>query len=62
MMGRNSFLVDMIDKLHTAAPNSKYIDGWYKQMKQYRDAVMQENRRWNCLLNTQAPNIILQNP
>lgn len=55
------YLVDEIEKLHKSDPESKYIDGWYKQMKQYRDAMLQENEG-GVALNAQAPNIILQKP
>ncbi|MFN8268034.1 MAG: TlpA disulfide reductase family protein [Chitinophagales bacterium] len=55
------YLVDEIEKLHKSDPESKYIDGWYKQMKQYRDAMLQENEG-GVALNAQAPNIILQSP
>lgn len=55
------YLVDITDKLHTAAPDSKYINLWYQQTQQYRDAVMAENEG-GVALNTVAPNIILQNP
>lgn len=55
------YLVDVIDRLHTAAPESKYINGWYKQTQQYREAIMAENEG-GVALNAQAPNIVLQNP
>ncbi len=55
------FLVDITDKLHTAEPDSKYINMWFKQMQQYRDAMMAESEI-GIALNSQAPNIILQNP
>lgn len=55
------YLVDITDKLHTAAPDSKYINLWYQQTQQYRDAIMAETEG-GVALNTQAPNIVLQNP
>ena len=55
------YLVDITEKLHTAAPDSKYINVWYKETQQYRDALLAETQG-GVALNTQAPNIILQNP
>lgn len=55
------YLVEVIDRLHKSAPDSKYIEGWYKQMQQYRDAIVKENEG-GVALNAQAPNIILQSP
>lgn len=55
------YLVNEVDKLHTAAPDSKYINAWYQQTQQYRDALLQETEG-GVALNTEAPNIVLQNP
>lgn len=55
------YLVDITEKLHTAAPDSKYINSWYQQTQQYREAIMAENAG-GVPLNTQAPDITLLNP
>jgi len=55
------YLVNAVDRLHAAAPESKYIKVWYQQTQQYREAIMAENEG-GVALNTQAPNIVLQNP
>ena len=55
------YLVDVVDKLHTENPDSRYINLWYKETKQYRDAIMAATEG-GVALNTQAPNIVLQNP
>lgn len=55
------YLISITEKLHEAAPDSKYITASYQQFQQYRDALMQE-AEGGIALNTVAPNIILQSP
>ena len=55
------YIVDVTNKLHEADPKSKYINTWYKSMQQYRDALLGETQG-GVALNTDAPNIILQDP
>lgn len=60
MQDEVAYLVEVVDRLHKASPDSKYIDGWYKQTQQYRDAVVAENEG-GVALNSMAPNIALRN-
>lgn len=55
------YLVDVIDRLHTSSPDSKLISKWYKETQGYRDAILAQTEG-GVPLNTQAPNIVLQNP
>lgn len=55
------YLVAVTDKLHTAYPDARYVNTWFKQTQQYRDAILSETDG-GVALNTKAPNIILQNP
>ncbi len=55
------YVINIVDRLHKAEPESKYINTWYQQMQQYRDALMEETEG-GVALNTQAPNIVLPNP
>ena len=55
------YLIDVVEKLHKAEPDSKYISMWYQQTEQYRNAIMEQNEG-GVALNTKAPDIILQNP
>ncbi|MDB5227400.1 MAG: alkyl hydroperoxide reductase [Bacteroidota bacterium] len=55
------YLVNVTNVLHEADPKSKYINTWYKSMQQYRDALLGETQG-GVALNTDAPNIILQDP
>lgn len=55
------YIIEEVDKLHEAAPNSKFINLWYTQTNQYREAIKAQNQG-GVALNTQAPNIVLQNP
>ncbi|MFN8283722.1 MAG: TlpA disulfide reductase family protein [Chitinophagales bacterium] len=55
------YLVDMTEKLHLAQPDSRQITGWYKQMQDYKTSLMKQQEN-GLPVNTQAPNIVLQNP
>lgn len=55
------YLIDEVEKLHKAEPDSKYIANWYQQTEQYKAAAMAQNEG-GIAINTQAPNIILENP
>ncbi|MBK9327743.1 MAG: TlpA family protein disulfide reductase [Sphingobacteriales bacterium] len=55
------YLVDITEKLHNAAPESKYINNWYQSMQRYKESVMAEQQN-GLPINTAAPDIVLQNP
>ncbi len=55
------YLVDITEKLHNAAPESKYIDNWYQSMQRYKESVLAEQQS-GLPAGMTAPDIILQNP
>ncbi len=55
------YLVDITEKLHKAAPESKYINNWYQSMQRYKESVMAEQQS-GLPVSTAAPDIVLQNP
>ena len=55
------YLTEITEKLHASSPTSKQIDSWYKQMQEYKTGLMKEQEN-GLAVNTQAPNIVLQNP
>ena len=56
-----TYLTDITEKLHAAQPDSKQITGWYKQMQEYKTDLLKQQEN-GLAINTQAPNIVLQNP
>lgn len=55
------YLVDITEKLHKTAPESKYINNWYQSMQRYKESVMAEQQS-GLPVSTAAPDIVLQNP
>jgi thiol-disulfide isomerase/thioredoxin len=55
------YLVDITEKLHESAPDSKYVKSWYTSMQQYRDALMASSKG-GIAVGSEAPDIVLQNP
>lgn len=56
-----TYIIEEVDRLHEAAPNSKLINLWYKNTNEYREQV-KANNQGGVALNFMAPNIVLQNP
>jgi hypothetical protein len=55
------YLTEITEKLHASSPTSKQIDSWYKQMQEYKTGLLKEQEN-GLAVNTEAPNIVLQNP
>lgn len=55
------YLISITEKLHEAEPASTFITNTYKQFQLYRAQLMAE-AEGGIALNTQAPNIVLENP
>ncbi len=56
-----TYIIDMVDRLHTSSPNSKMINLWYAETQKYQQEIEKQNEG-GVALNTQAPNIILESP
>ncbi|MCB0507886.1 MAG: AhpC/TSA family protein [Bacteroidetes bacterium] len=55
------YIIDKVEIFHKAAPKSKLIGMWYAETQKYQQAIEEQNQG-GIAVNTQAPNIILENP
>ncbi len=55
------YLLDVTEKLHKLAPDSKFVTDRYTSMQQYRDGLLAE-AKGGIAVGSEAPNIILQSP
>lgn len=56
-----TYIIDIVGKLHATSPDSKLIGLWYAETQKYQQQIEAQNKG-GIALNTQAPNIILENP
>ena len=55
------YLLAITDSLHTAAPDSKYINQWYSSLQQYRESMLADESS-GIPVGAEAPAIVLADP